>query len=184
MKDKKRQMILLSVISIATLLVAIAGATFAWFSATVGGNENASSVIVKSAQLGIDYLNGQEIKMENAIPGVTSKEKSFTVRAADGSTVNQTYYINFDVKSNTFNGNDLVYSLVGETNLDGTLVANQTNVTIPSAGISQIGNAAIIKPNEVHTYKLSVTFREMNSNQNDNQKAEFIGRIQVSSINS
>lgn len=54
------------IIGIATLLIAILGATFAYFSATVRSPEN--DVTVKSAYVSISYDGGTEIKASNLIP--------------------------------------------------------------------------------------------------------------------
>ena len=51
MENSKGQTIFLSVIGVATLLVAIIGATFAWFSVEVSGNESAQSVYVETMKL-------------------------------------------------------------------------------------------------------------------------------------
>ncbi|MEE3343318.1 MAG: hypothetical protein VZS44_04420 [Bacilli bacterium] len=54
------------VIGISTLLIAILGATFAYFSATATSREN--DVNVKSAYVSISYDGGTEIKASNLIP--------------------------------------------------------------------------------------------------------------------
>ena len=54
------------VIGIATLLIALLGATFAYFSATAMSAEN--DVTVKSAYVSISYDGGTEIKATNLIP--------------------------------------------------------------------------------------------------------------------
>lgn len=54
------------IIGIATLLIAILGATFAYFSATATSAEN--DVTVKSAYVSISYDGGTEIKASNLIP--------------------------------------------------------------------------------------------------------------------
>lgn len=54
------------IIGIATLLIAILGATFAYFSATARSAEN--DVTVKSAYVSISYDGGTEIKASNLIP--------------------------------------------------------------------------------------------------------------------
>ena len=54
------------VIGLATLLIAILGATFAYFSATARSKEN--DVTVKSAYVSITYDGGTEIKASNLIP--------------------------------------------------------------------------------------------------------------------
>ena len=47
----------------------IAGLSFAWFSATVSGNDEAKSDVVETANLSIIYTNRNEIKGENILPG-------------------------------------------------------------------------------------------------------------------
>ena len=54
------------VIGVSTLLIAILGATFAYFSATATSKEN--DVNVKSAYVSISYDGGTEIKASNLIP--------------------------------------------------------------------------------------------------------------------
>lgn len=54
------------VIGIATLLIALLGATFAYFSATARSAEN--DVTVKSAYVSISYDRGTDIKATNLIP--------------------------------------------------------------------------------------------------------------------
>ena len=54
------------IIGIATLLIALLGATFAYFSATARSKEN--DVSVKSAYVSISYDGGTEIKATNLIP--------------------------------------------------------------------------------------------------------------------
>lgn len=54
------------VIGISTLLIAILGATFAYFSATATSKDN--DVNVKSAYVSISYDGGTEIKASNLIP--------------------------------------------------------------------------------------------------------------------
>ena len=179
MEGNKGQTVFLSVIGIATLLVAIVGATFAWFSATITGNDTASSVIVNTATLGITYENGTELKLENAIPGDLSNTVTFTVKTNTDTTVDQKYKINFIVNANTFtNKEDLVYTLTSTADKTGTPVAAQTDVQVP-ATTSQIGEIATLKAGETHTYTMQVKFKETESNQNANQGVQFNGKIEV-----
>ena len=65
MKEKqKSNTVILTIILSATFLVVMIGATFAYFTAKVSGNDTASSVIVNTASLGtITYTNGTELKL-------------------------------------------------------------------------------------------------------------------------
>ena len=64
-KEKKTQTFNL-IIGIATLLIAIFGATFAYFTATARSSEG--EVTVKSAMVSINFDRGTEVKAENLIP--------------------------------------------------------------------------------------------------------------------
>lgn len=108
MDNNKGQTIFLSVIGIATLLVAIIGATFAYFSITVTGNEQASSIFVTTATLGqINFVDGTQIKWDkvNLEKGGTDKteSKTFTVEntATTALTADVTYDVYMKVTANT-----------------------------------------------------------------------------------
>lgn len=75
------------IIGIATLLIAILGSTFAYFSATARSAENA--VTVKSAFVSISYDGGTEIKASNLIPAslnVALKKYQKEIYAIDEET--------------------------------------------------------------------------------------------------
>lgn len=186
--NKKGNTVLLTVIAVATLLVAVVGATFAYFTASVAGNDTASSIIVKTAEIGtIVYENGTEVKLENAYPGATTAEMTFTVAADAKATANVNYTVNW---ANVTNGfavkEDLVYTLKSEittagTKGTGTLVPAKTAAVAPSTSATpiSIGNGTLT-PGETHTYKLQLHFKETGADQNSNQGKEFIGKIEVS----
>ena len=182
--NNKRQTIFLSVVGIATLLVAIIGATFAWFSAQVTGNDTASSVIVQTATLGINYTNGNEIKLLNAIPGA-NQQKTFTISADETANTNQSYKIKWDIVEFDFaDKSDLVYTLTGTGNdAGGTLVNVATKTEVPTSSAA-IDGTGTIAPTETHTYTLYVEFKETGSDQNSNQGKKFAGKIQVEAVNS
>ena len=52
MKEGKNNTVLLTVIGIATLLVAVVGATFAYFSAQLSGTENQSTMTIQASNGG------------------------------------------------------------------------------------------------------------------------------------
>ena len=184
MKEKqKSNTVILTIILSATFLVVMVGATFAYFTAKVSGNDTASSVIVNTASLGtITYTNGTELKLENAYPGATSETKTFTVAADASATANVNYSLNWTNVTNGFvNKEDLVYTLTGAnsdaSNTTTTLVT-KTNEVAPSAN-TLIGSS-VLKPGETHTYSLTVNFKETGSDQNANQGKAFTGKIEVS----
>ena len=68
---KKGNTVLLTIIAVATLLVAVVGATFAYFTASVQNDGNPQSVIVNTAKIGtITYKNGNNVTLKDALPEV------------------------------------------------------------------------------------------------------------------
>lgn len=65
-KEQDRNNTFNIIIGVSTLLIAILGATFAYFSATATSREN--DVTVRSAYVSISYDGGTEIKASNLIP--------------------------------------------------------------------------------------------------------------------
>jgi len=151
MNEGKGQTIFLSVIGIATLLVAIIGATFAWFSVNVSGNDEASSIFVTTAVLGsITFTDGTEIRMENIRPETSpSRTKTFTVaNTGEGSndlTSPIHYKVTLDVVTNTLsakanksqgapivNGDYFVHSLASEAATTDLTSATLTGTCTPA----------------------------------------------------
>lgn len=187
--NNKGQTIFLSVIGVATLLVAIIGATFAWFSATVIGNDNASSIIVTTATLGnVTFTDGAEIEMLNIRPETSPQTtKSFTV-ANDtvGATETLTYSITLQVGQNTLTpvaDGMFVHKLVGSTSGSGALVDELTTEQIVPTSTTLIGEGTLVGQ-ESHSYDYTIQFKESGSNQNSAQSKAFYGKLAVAVTNS
>ena len=191
MNDSKGQTIFLSVIGIATLLVAIIGATFAWFSVNVEGNQNASSILVTTALLGnITFVDGSLIDMSNIRPESSPlAKKEFTINnETENATETLTYQIWLNVRTNTLSevaGDNLfVHSVAlkvgGTTGTGHTVSMSETNV--PAVGSHQLGSNGTLNGKESHTYEYTIQFKEANSDQNIAQKKEFVGALEVKTV--
>ena len=89
MKDNsKTNTLLLTVIGVATLLVAVIGATFAYFTAEVGGGESATTVKMNAGVLKINFTNG------NTVQTTEGFEPTKAAVECPGNKVNETtgYY--------------------------------------------------------------------------------------------
>ena len=184
MENNRGQSIFLSVVGVATLLVAIVGATFAYFSITVTGNNTASSIKVDTAVLGnVVFADGTNIDVDNIYPG-WYRTKNFTVSNAQaGATELITYKINFNVTTNTISsatgGSAFVYSLSGSSNHSGTVVS-ASNATPPATGVtSQIGSNGVLNGTDTHTYTFTIVLNETSTDQNSLQGKSFSGVLQV-----
>lgn len=186
MDNNKGQTIFLSVIGIATLLVAIVGATFAWFSISVSGNANASSVIVTTAKLGsVEFTDGNLIELTNIRPETSPQQtKTFTVANTDAeATEDIEYKIGFVVSENTLSpvaAGAFVHSLTGvsdKSSNQGTVVPAITEQEVPTTS-TILGNG-VLKGYEKHTYTYTIQFKETSKDQNAAQGAKFGAKIQV-----
>lgn len=187
-ETKKGNTVLLTVIAVATLLVAVVGATFAYFTASVAGNDTASSVVVKTAQIGtITYTNGNEVKLDNAYPGATSNEVKFTIALDQDATTSVHYTLKWVNVTNDFDpSSDLVYSLKGTDQSTGSvengeqpkLIDDITDKEVPTTSGTIIGSG-IVSGASIHEYTLTVKFKETGIDQNSNQGKAFTGKIEV-----
>ena len=107
----KNNTILLTVIAIATLLVVVTGATFAYFAAVVRGNENASSISITAASEGtkVSFSGGETVNLTNIYPKGTAagsewvtKNISLSSNALEGNTGTSVYAFTMSVDNNGF----------------------------------------------------------------------------------
>lgn len=197
MENNRGQSIFLSVVGIATLLVAIVGATFAYFSIIATGNETASSIHVTTAQVGNVTFNGTTagIEITDAYPGWTDT-KTFTVtNSADtkaGSSV--VYQIYLCTNTDAYNSNDgtkdlaaaatadskheFVYSLSGNGTGVGSPVSNADMPSTDGCG-QAIATGTLTGPSAQHTWTFKALLKETGSAQNYLQGKSYHGTIQV-----
>ena len=169
MKNKK--ILILSVIG-SLLLVSIAiASSYAYFVANVSGNKDTNNVVVTNGVMALEYKDGDEITLANAVPG-NSVTKTFTVKNTGNVSTNYTIY--FSELSNKFvDKTDLVYTL---TSSDGGKNVVQTQV--PSTNDAMVSNYAI-DAGKTHTYTLTITFLNKDENQNDNMGVTFSTKVSI-----
>lgn len=93
--------VLLTVVGVATLLVALVGATFAYFSATVSNDAAQSISVYTASPASLQYAGGSGISIENAQPG-DSDSATFTITNPSGSTIAQKYSLKLVVDLDGF----------------------------------------------------------------------------------
>ena len=169
MKDKK--IIILSIVG-SLLLVSIAiASSYAYFVANVSGNKDTNNVVVTNGVMALEYKDGDEINLGNAIPG-SSVSKTFTVKNTGNVSTNYTIY--FSELSNKFvDKTDLVYTL---TSSDGG--KNVAQKQVPSTNAAMVSNYAI-DAGKTHTYTLTITFLNKDENQNDNMNVSFSTKVSI-----
>ena len=199
----KNNTILLTVIAIATLLVVVTGATFAYFAAVVRGNENASSIIITAAEKGhtITLSGGQEVKLENIYPkGIdagdewVTKTVSLSANALEGNTGSSKFTFTmsldnngYDFKENVGTENEkdvpdgtenIMFTFTKDAaNSEGTvtdLVETETPVSVVSKSGKTIASGTV-QNNVKNTvaFTLKVFYNNASYNQNNGLQREF-----------
>ena len=169
MKDKK--IIILSIVGVLLLVSIVVVTSYAYFTANVTGNKDTNNVVITNGVMSLEYKDGDEITLANAVPG-NSVSKTFTVKNTGNVSTNYTIY--FSELSNKFvDKTDLVYTL---TSSDGGKNVAQTQV--PSKNDAMVSNYAI-EAGKTHTYTLTITFLNKDENQNDNMNVSFTTKIGI-----
>ena len=169
MKDKK--ILILSIAGVLLLVSIVVATSYAYFVANVSGNKDTNNVVVTNGVMSLEYKDGDEINLANAIPG-SSVSKTFTVKNTGNVATNYTIY--FSELSNKFvDKTDLVYTL---TSSDGGKNVAQTQV--PDSNDAMVSNYAI-EAGKTHTYTLTITFLNKDENQNDNMNVSFTTKIGI-----
>ena len=140
----KNNTILLTVIAIATLLVVVTGATFAYFDAVVRGNDAASSISITAASQGttITASGGEEVRLQNIYPrGIdagdewVTKTLTLTSTANEGNTGTSVYTFKINVdESNDFRLHDSQGSVITDDNLNDIKNIKFTFTNVPVEG--------------------------------------------------
>ena len=190
---EKKNVVFLTVLAIATLLTAVVGTTFAFFTATVTGNDTAQETTVTTATLGVEYSDGAQINATNIAPGWTSSAKTITV--TNNSSIAVNYDINWTAVSNTFvtgtwNEDTFTKTADGNSNFKYTLYEDSTSGTVVATGAMPTANGALISNKSiaaktgntptVHTYVLVVEYEDTQTKQDENQGKAFSSKLQVS----
>ena len=185
---KNGNTVLLTVIGVATLLVALVGATFAYFTATISNSQAQSVTVTTASPVSLVYT-GNPLSLTNAIPG-NSTSATFTVTNPGQSSVAQTYDLNLKIDNNTFNTTDGLDQLEIKVTGSGTvnqpsIIGGTYNVTdgtsTASAGKSfQIVNDQKIGIGETQTYNTTLNFKDTGAAQNNNQGKAFRAHIEIS----
>lgn len=200
MSEGKNNTVMLTIIGIATLLIAVVGATFAFFSAQVSGVDNQQEDVIKSAMVGTTFIGGEEVTAANIYPKEEAwGTKRFSITSNSSTGVTTSYNISLVIDANdspdgvtpnkTFESGALSYTLTGTesgASTGGTLASSdgEKAITELSAGKSILLGTATINGNAGQTvtqaYELKFFFKDTGRDQNANQGAQFKAHIVIS----
>ncbi len=173
MGDNRGQTIFLSVIGIATLLVAIIGATFAYFTTTMTGTQG--NISVGSATLPKITYSADSITASDIYPGWSSGEKTATISVDDSGKGKFAYECTLNVTSNTkFKDLELTVTAGTGATIDAGVQSPKTissedgeegvqEIKLASGTIEATGSATS------HTFTYKLDFKDTEIEQNEQQ---------------
>lgn len=183
--------VLLTVVGVAAMMVALVGATFAYFTTNIKNNATQSINLTTKAPVGLDYQATNSIALENIVPG-KSETSTFTITNPASSTIKQSYdlYLVVDENEleNTEGDNQLLVTVSDGTGVapaaeGGPLMNQAIDLTNGAASLAQkkylLANDVLIGIGEAQTYTVNVEFKELGTTQDTNQGKTFKAHIEL-----
>ena len=167
----------LFVTGIFLLLIMTTGLSYAYFSASVKGNENAKDMVVEAGTLSLVYTDGPEIKAQNIKPGwSTTKE----VSVKNNGTLDTNYNIIWQSLTNEVANNEMVISATCQRlNASGTVEGTCESISQTAISDMTIAKRVSIESGITHKYTFTILFKETNADQNTNQGKKFNGVLGI-----
>ena len=162
---------------IALLLLLTTGLSYAYFSASISGNENAKNVVVEAGTLKLTYTDGPAINAQYIKPGwSTTKE----VSVKNNGTLDTNYNVIWQSLTNTITNNELVLSATCQRlNASGTVEGTCESISQAPISDMTIAKKISIESGITHKYTFTILFKETNTNQNYNQGKKFSGVLGI-----
>ena len=164
-------------ISIVFLFIISASLSYAYFSSSVTGNENAKDMVVEAGTLKLVYTDSPQIVGSNIKPGWTVTKE---VTVENTGTLDTEYNIIWQELTNEITNDEMVVSATC-TRLNSNKVAEGTceSIAETAIGSNKIKTAISIESGTTHKYTFTFTFKEINASQNYNQGKKFNGMIGI-----
>ena len=168
MNNSKGNIILLTIIAVATLLVAVAGTTFAYFGITMNGSESGTTIEVTSGTLSVEYDSNAKLNVGPSQVGTEVARKVIDVTGVITGSSNLNYEADLVVDNNSYSDGALTYQIVSEntSNNGSTLVQTSEPVAIPTGSSNIVlGKGLFAGPitgGATHKYTLIITYANQN----------------------
>lgn len=171
MKEKNQE-ILLSVVSILTIIVAVIGVTFSYFTTKMTGSGTGSSIT--TAKVGnITFDGGNDLTNAGDIEPGDTFDKTFSI-SVPATDVSNTVYIRMDY-TNEFQ--DLQWSIKGTgantSVITGTIPTTSTKTTVTLVTNKITKNSVA----QTFNYTLTITLPNLDKNQDYDQGKTFSGTL-------
>ena len=183
----KKNTVFLSVIAVATLLTAVVGTTFAYFTATVKQDGEVNNAVVKTATLGLGYSQETSLAINDWVPGDIAELK-FNVTNESENPTNFTLVWGANVQNTIATATDhadVTYKI--EQCTDATYATCNTTIhassELPAANAEKqaITGAEKLTVNakSVNYYKVTATFAAKQTPQDSLKEKKFVGTVVV-----
>ena len=186
----RKQRIMLSITGILLVILILAGITYGYFITNIKRNENDKSISVSTANLELEYGDGQTQILTNDTVLIPSAEpigsKDFTVTnkgiATDYSVIiDNVSIINvIDGKQTTFESNDFRYTLICTTSSGSSCNSITEQKLFPINGGIMISNA--IDEGDIHSYVLTMWYIDTGKNQSADMNKTYNARVNITDI--
>ena len=162
---------------IALLLLLTTGLSYAYFSASISGNENAKNVVVEAGTLKLTYTDGPAINAQHIKPGwSTTKE----VSVKNTGTLDTNYNIIWQSLTNEITNDEMVISATCQRlNSAGTVEGTCESISQAAVSDMTIAKKVSIESGITHKYTFTILFKEINADQNTNQGKKFNGVLGI-----
>ena len=162
---------------IALLLLLTTGLSYAYFSTSVSGNNDAKDVVVETGTLKLVYTDSPEIVAEHIKPGWTTTK---VVTVKNTGTLDAAYNLVWQELTNEIINNELVISAsCKRLNSSNAVEGTCESITESPVGNNKIKKNISIESGITHKYTFTITLKEMNQGQDYNQNKKFNGVIGV-----
>ena len=181
------------VVTIVLLLLISIGASFAYFTASITGSEDSTTITVSGGTMNITYSGGDGITVSNIVPrglaaSATTTDawvtKSFTVTGNNTTAIVMKYKVTLEVETNTFTAGALEYKMTA-TGSNGTTMDAVTTFTDIANKSIVLGNgqfSGATGGDKAHNYVLYIYFLNTNGDQNANQGKSFTGYLKTEAV--
>ena len=173
----KRNKIIVSIVGITIVLLALLGITYAYYLTRIEGNTNTNSISVTTADLKLEYGDGNGyIQATNIQPGNDIAKKTFTVTNKGNVTI-ENYGVYFEEVINTFElKDDVIFTITCTSSLGNNCYGIEDKI-FPSNNELIVNNSIAI--NETHEYEIKVTYKETGVDQSIDMNKEISAKIQI-----
>lgn len=182
-KENKTREIIIAIICIILFGSVCVGTAYAFIAATIIGNEDNGDITIKSAQV-YAMFEGNDLDAKQILPGYSNSIEFTITNTSTTPNTYGNYSLVWNIDKNEINDNNFVYTLVGKTyngseevttTIPYNTVINISETRVPE--MSTVLGTGVINTGITHKYKLTITFKETGTAQNELQNKEFLSTI-------